>query len=96
MRSSKKSGYRRSARADRRRVYAQRKDGNGACRPAQRKGVDSDHIKTPRVHFNIEGLEPLLAENATRRVHHLNANTATLSRETLGDRRLLILDYKRS
>jgi len=54
------------------------------------------HYKTPALHFNIEGLEPLLAENATRRVHHLNANTATLSRETLGDRRLLILDYKRS
>jgi L-ascorbate metabolism protein UlaG (beta-lactamase superfamily) len=53
------------------------------------------HYKTPALHFNIEGLEPLLAANATRRVHHLNANTASLSRETLGDRRLLILDYKR-
>ncbi len=54
------------------------------------------HYKTPALHFNIEGLEPLLAANATRRVHHLNANTASLSRETLGDRRLLILDYKRN
>lgn len=53
------------------------------------------HYKTPALHFDIEGLEPLLAANATRRVHHLNANTASLSRETLGDRRLLILDYKR-
>ena len=54
------------------------------------------HYKTLALHFNIEGLEPLLAANATRRVHHLNANTASLSRETLGDRRLLILDYKRN
>lgn len=53
------------------------------------------HYKTPVLHFNIEGLEPLLAANANRRVHHLNSNTATLSHDTLGDRRLLILDYKR-
>lgn len=53
------------------------------------------HYKTPALHFNIEGLEPLLVANANRRVHHLNANTATLSHDTLGDRRLLILDYKR-
>ena len=53
------------------------------------------HYKTPALHFNIEGLEPLLAANANRRVHHLNSNTATLSHDTLGDRRLLILDYKR-
>jgi L-ascorbate metabolism protein UlaG (beta-lactamase superfamily) len=53
------------------------------------------HYKTPALHFNIEGLEPLLAANANRRVHHLNANTASLSHDTLGDRRLLILDYKR-
>ena len=53
------------------------------------------HYKTPALHFNIEGLEPLLAANVNRRVHHLNANTAQLSHDTLGDRRLLILDYKR-
>ncbi len=53
------------------------------------------HYKTPALHFNIEGLEPLLAANANRRVHHLNANTASLTRDTLGERRLLILDYKR-
>jgi L-ascorbate metabolism protein UlaG (beta-lactamase superfamily) len=53
------------------------------------------HYKTPALHFNIEGLEPLIAANANRRVHHLNANTASLTHETLGDRRLLILDYKR-
>ena len=52
------------------------------------------HYKTPAVHFDIEGLEPLLAANVNRRVHHLNGNTAQLSRETLGERRLLILDYK--
>ena len=53
------------------------------------------HYKTPALHFNIEGLEPLLAANMNRRVHHLNGNTAQLSHDTLGDRRLLILDYKR-
>lgn len=53
------------------------------------------HYKTPALHFNIEGLEPLLAANASRRVHHLNANTASLTHDTLGERRLLILDYKR-
>ena len=53
------------------------------------------HYKTPALHFDIEGLEPLLAANANRRVHHLNANTASLSRDTLGEKRLLILDYKR-
>lgn len=53
------------------------------------------HYKTPALHFNIEGLEPLLALSANRRVHHLNANTAQLMHDTLGERRLLILDYKR-
>jgi len=53
------------------------------------------HYKTPVLHFNIEGLEPLLAANANRRVHHLNANTASLSHDTLGERRLLILDHKK-
>lgn len=53
------------------------------------------HYKTPALHFDIEGLEPLLAANANRRVHYLNANTATLTRDTLGESRLLILDYKR-
>ena len=53
------------------------------------------HYKTPALHFDIEGLEPLLALNMNRRVHHLNANTASLSHDTLGDRRLIILDYKR-
>ena len=52
------------------------------------------HYKTPVLHFNIEGLEPLLAANASRRVHSLNANTAALTRESLGENRLLILDYK--
>ena len=52
------------------------------------------HYKTPALHFNIEGLEPLLAANASRRVHSLNANTAALTRESLGQSRLLILDYK--
>jgi len=53
------------------------------------------HYKTPALHFNVEGLEPLLAANANRRVHSLNANTAALSRETLGENRLIIFDYKR-
>ena len=52
------------------------------------------HYETPALHFDIEGLEPLLAANVNRRVHHLNANTAQLSHDTLGDRRLLVLDYK--
>lgn len=53
------------------------------------------HYKTPALHFDVEGLEPLLATNVNRKVHHLNANTATLCKESLGMRRLLILDYKR-
>lgn len=53
------------------------------------------HYKTPALHFNIEGLEPLLAANANRSVHYLNANTASLFCDTLGESRLLILDYKR-
>ena len=52
------------------------------------------HYTTPALHFNIEGLEPLLAANASRRVHSLNSNTAALTRESLGENRLLILDYK--
>ena len=52
------------------------------------------HYKTPALHFNVEGLEPLLAENAGRRTHFLNANTATLTSDALGECRLLILDYK--
>lgn len=53
------------------------------------------HYQTPALHFNIEGLEPLLAANKNRKVHQLNANTASLSSDTLGSQRLLILDYKR-
>ncbi len=53
------------------------------------------HYKTPALHFDVEGLEPLLAANANRRVHYLNANTASLFCDTLGESRLLILDYKR-
>jgi L-ascorbate metabolism protein UlaG (beta-lactamase superfamily) len=53
------------------------------------------HYKTPAVHFDIAGLEPLLAANADRSVHYLNSNTVSLSRDTLGECRLLILDYKR-
>lgn len=52
------------------------------------------HYKTPALHFNVEGLEPLLAENAGRKTHFLNADTATLTSDALGERRLLILDYK--
>ena len=52
------------------------------------------HYKTPALHFNVEGLEPLLAENAGRRTHFLNSDTATLTSDALGERRLLILDYK--
>ena len=51
------------------------------------------HYKTPALHFNVEGLEPLLAENAGRRTHFLNSDTATLTSDALGERRLLILDY---
>jgi L-ascorbate metabolism protein UlaG (beta-lactamase superfamily) len=53
------------------------------------------HYKTPALHFDIEGLEPLLAANVDRKVHYLNANTVTLGRDTLGEDRLVILDYKR-
>ncbi len=53
------------------------------------------HYKTPALHFDIEGLEPLLAANANRHVHHLNANTVSLFCDTLGEDRLIILDYKR-
>lgn len=53
------------------------------------------HYKTPALHFNVEGLEPLLAANKDRSVHQLNANTCTLTRESIGECRLLILDYKR-
>ena len=54
------------------------------------------HYKTPALHFNIEGLEPLLAANANRSVHYLDSNTASLFCDTLGENRLLILDYKRT
>ena len=53
------------------------------------------HYKTPALHFNVEGLEPLLAANANRRVHSLNAIPAALSCVTLGDNSLIIFDYKR-
>jgi len=53
------------------------------------------HYKTPALHFDVDGLEPLLQANAKRSVHQLNANTCSLTRENLGDSRLLILDYKR-
>ena len=53
------------------------------------------HYKTPALHFDVDGLEPLLAANRCRSVHQLNANTCSLTRENVGADRLLILDYKR-
>ena len=53
------------------------------------------HYKTPALHFDVEGLEPLLAANTGRVIHHVNENTCTLTKDSLGECRLLILDYKR-
>ncbi|HWQ05675.1 MAG TPA: MBL fold metallo-hydrolase [Feifaniaceae bacterium] len=53
------------------------------------------HYKTPALHFDVDGLEPLLAANRCRSVHQLNANTCSLTKENVGTNRLLILDYKR-
>lgn len=53
------------------------------------------HYKTPALHFDVEGLEPLLDANEGRVIHHVNENTCTLTKESLGECRLLILDYKR-
>lgn len=53
------------------------------------------HYKTPALHFDVEGLEPLLDANEGRSIHHVNENTCTLTKDSLGECRLLILDYKR-
>jgi len=53
------------------------------------------HYKTPALHFDVEGLEPLLNANEGRSIHHVNENTCTLTPDSLGECRLLILDYKR-
>ena len=53
------------------------------------------HYKTAALHFDVDGLEPLLRAAAERRVHQLNGNTCTLTKENIGENRLLILDYKR-
>ncbi len=53
------------------------------------------HYKTPALHFDVDGLEPLLVANRCRSVHQLNANTCSLTKENVGTNRLLILDYKR-
>jgi hypothetical protein len=53
------------------------------------------HYKTPALHFNVEGLEPLLAANANRRVHSLNAKHRRAELRHVGDNRLIIFDYKR-
>lgn len=53
------------------------------------------HYKTAALHFDVDGLEPLLRAAAGRRVHQLNENTCTITRENVGENRLLILDYKR-
>lgn len=53
------------------------------------------HFKTPALRFDIDGIEPLLAASARWNVHRLNSDTCTLTRDTLGERRLLLLDYKR-
>lgn len=53
------------------------------------------HYKTPALHFDVEGLEPLLDANEGRIIHHVNENTCTLTKDSLGECRLLILDYKR-
>ena len=53
------------------------------------------HYKTPALRLDIDGIEALLAENENWKVHRLNSDTCTLTRDTLGAKRLLLLDYKR-
>ncbi len=51
------------------------------------------HYATPQLRFNVGGLDALLRQVRTYSVHRLNGSTCSLSPETLGEKRVLILDY---
>ena len=51
------------------------------------------HYATPQLRFDVGGLDALLRQVKTYSVHRLNSSTCSLSPETLGERRVLILDY---
>lgn len=52
------------------------------------------HYATPQLRFSVGGLDELLSRVQTYSVHRLNSNTCTLLPETLGEKRVLLLDYK--
>lgn len=51
------------------------------------------HYLTPRLAFSIAGLDELLRLVQTYSVHRLGDSACTLSTDTLGEKRVLILDY---
>ncbi|OQB24268.1 MAG: metal-dependent hydrolase [Firmicutes bacterium ADurb.Bin182] len=52
------------------------------------------HYSTPDVKFKLGPLAPMLREAKNCKIHKLNQPEATLTRESLGEDRLLVLTYK--
>lgn len=53
------------------------------------------HYATPTLKFALDGLDQFLPLVQTYRVHRLNGSTCSIAADTLGERRVLILDYRK-
>lgn len=54
------------------------------------------HYQTAALSFSIDGLEPFLALSSDLRIHRLNEASCTLDKASIGEDRILILDYMKS
>lgn len=52
------------------------------------------HYNTPSLTFELGDLSPLLAAAKDCSIHRLNESECTLSRDALGDDRIVVLDYR--
>lgn len=53
------------------------------------------HYATPSLQFSVAGLDEWAKRVKDRNVHRLNSNTCSISPETLGEKRILILNYRK-
>ncbi len=51
------------------------------------------HYCTAACHFDIDGVEPLLARASGCKIHRLNESECSITKDSLGEDRILVLDY---
>ena len=53
------------------------------------------HYATSATHMDIDGVDPLLRLVGERGVHRINGSSCTITKDALGERRILLLDYQK-